>query len=77
MPRLMTAVKRRKALYSTHLKHRFWKGTAPGRQRMKSFASEERARAWAKEQGLDEIRHVLKELHPGKWQWRKRNPRLG
>lgn len=76
MPRLPTALKRRKAIYSTHLKHRYWKGTHPGRQRMKSFATEEAAKAWAKAQELDVKAHKLHELSPGKWQWKKKNPRL-
>lgn len=76
MPRLATAVKRRKAIYSTHLKHRYWKGIIHRKSRMKSFETEEQAKAWAKAQGFDVKEHLLKELHPGKWQWRKKNPRL-
>ena len=43
---------------------------------MKSFATKEEATTWAKAQGFDVKEHNLKELHPGKWQWRKKNPRL-
>lgn len=76
MPRLSTRVKRKMGLTNTHFKHRYYKGNAPGRQRMKSFATEEAAKAWAKAKKLDEKAHVLRQLPSGKWQWRKANPRL-
>jgi hypothetical protein len=76
MKRLSTKVKRVKDIGSTCRMHRFWKGTSPGRQRMKSFVTEELARSWAVAQKLDEKMHELHALSPTKWQWRKRNPRL-
>jgi hypothetical protein len=76
MARLSTKVKRHKDLQPTNRMHRFWKGTVKGRQRMKSFETEEKARAWAGEQKLDETVLELRALSPVKWQWRKRNARL-
>ncbi len=76
MPRLSTAIKRRKNLGATTQKHRFWKGTIKHKQRMPSFKTEALAKAWAKTEKLDEKTHELRELQKTKWQWRKINPRL-
>jgi len=76
MPRLSTRVMRKMGMTNTHVKHRYWKGTTPGRQRMKSFATEEAARNWAKAEKLDDKTHELRRLPGGKWQWRTKNPRL-
>jgi len=70
MPRLHTRQKRYKGVGATSQKHRFWKGNQKGRQRMKSFSTEEKARAWAKTNSLNES--FLLRQHPcGKWQWHK------
>ena len=76
MKRLSTRVKRLKNLGTTNRMHRYWKGTAQGRTRMKSFETEEKARAWAKEQKLELKSHELREHSPKKWQWHKKNARL-
>ncbi len=76
MPRLSTKVKRVKDVGSTKQKHRFWKGTTEAKRRMKSFETEEKARAWAKAEQLDEKTHELRHMPKGKWQWRPKNPRL-
>jgi len=76
MKRLSTAVKRRKNLGSTNQMHRFWKGTVKKARRMKSFATEEQAKAWGKEQKLDAKLYTLREHQGGKWQWHKKNKRL-
>ncbi len=74
MPRLTTRLKRKMGL-TTSRKHRFWKGQTRGRKRMKSFAKEEQAKAWASAQQLDE-HYELRQLPSGKWQWRPKNKYL-
>lgn len=76
MPRIFTRQKRIKNLGATSQKHRFWKGTVEGRKRMKSFATEAAAKAWAKQEKLDDQTHELRQLSGAKWQWRKKNARL-
>ncbi len=70
MGKFHTRQKRYKAVGASSQKHRFWKGNQDGRKRMKSFASEEKAKEWAKTNKLDEKAHVLRQHPSGKWQWR-------
>ncbi len=75
MPRLTTRVKRKLGFTNTHLKHRYYKGNVAGRKRMKSFDTEEKAKAWMRAEGLDAKTHELRQHPSGKWQWRKKNAR--
>jgi len=70
MKRLSTRRKRLLGLTNTHLMHRYALSKATPKSRMKSFATEEKAQAWAKAEGLDIAKHELRHHTIGKkWQW--------
>ena len=68
MSKRHTAPKRRKGAPTTTRRHRYWFSNVVAKKGAKSFATREKAQAWAKENDTSGM--VLHETLSGKLQWR-------